>query len=143
MGLKIKLSGGIIMNDKRFLEAKQFMMEKHEGQQRKNGDPYSLHPIAVSHILEIYGFDINYQIVGLFHDLLEDTNATIEQIKYYSNDNIAHAVQLLTKVKGYIMDEYLYNISQNELAKMPKLADRLDNMNPITFKTLDWSFRKE
>jgi (p)ppGpp synthase/HD superfamily hydrolase len=79
----------------------------------------------------------------LFHDLLEDTNATIEQIKYYSNDNIAHAVQLLTKVKGYIMDEYLYNISQNELAKMPKLADRLDNLNPITFKTLDWSFRKK
>lgn len=131
------------MTNEQLMAAKRFMRLKHEGQYRKTGEPYYFHPLAVAYILKKYGFGLEYQITGLFHDLLEDTDATVDQIRIYGNDDIAHAVQLLTKVKGYIMEEYIYNLSQYDLSKMPKLADRLDNINPTTFKKLPWSFRKK
>ena len=58
----------------------EYMKQKHEGQLRKQGTPYFMHPLEVSNILKTKGFDENYQIAGLFHDLLEDTDTTYEEI---------------------------------------------------------------
>jgi GTP pyrophosphokinase len=127
----------------RLKSAEMFMIDKHGNQLRKSGEPYYIHPLWVSKMLGSYDFNVDYQITGLFHDLLEDTDATVDEIKSYGNADIAHAVQLLTKVKGYIMSQYIYNICQNDMAKMTKLADRLDNLDPNTFKKLDWQFRKK
>ena len=60
--------------------ALEFAKEKHSGQKRIGGDDYITHPIAVCEIVKKQGFDENYLIAALFHDLLEDTDATEEEI---------------------------------------------------------------
>ena len=101
---------------------------KHEGQKRRNGEPYIEHPKRVAKYLKNKGFGIEYQIVGLFHDLLEDTDAKEEDILSLSNAEILNAVKLLTKRKGLSSKEYIRNILNDPLAKEVKAADRIDNL---------------
>ena len=108
--------------------ALEFAKAKHKGQKRIGGDDYITHPIAVSEIVKNQGFDENYQIAALFHDLLEDTDATQEEILRYGNQEILEAVKLLTKEKGYDMAEYVSSIKQNPIAFAVKAADRLHNL---------------
>lgn len=119
-------------------DAVEFMKEKHKGQTRKQGTPYYTHPLEVSDILKKKGFSEKYQIVGLFHDLLEDTNTTFEEIEKMTDSEIANAVQLLTKENGYIMEEYIGKINKNEIAKNVKLADRLHNLSEMHFATKEF-----
>ena len=105
-----------------------FAKEKHDGQKRIGGDDYITHPIAVCDIVKSQGFDENYQIAALFHDLLEDTDATEEEILKYGNTEILEAVKLLTKEKGYDMAEYIGAIKKNPVAFAVKAADRLHNL---------------
>jgi len=113
------------------LEIREFVKEKHKNQTRKQGTPYYLHPFAVADILEKMGFDENYQIAALFHDLLEDTDVTYEELINLSNLEIANAVKLLTKKENYIMSNYIEEISQNKMATAIKLADRLHNISEV------------
>ena len=108
--------------------ALEFAKAKHKGQKRIGGDDYITHPMAVSEIVKNQGFDENYQIAALFHDLLEDTDATEEEILQYGNQEILTAVTLLTKKKGYVMAEYISAIKQNPIAFAVKAADRLHNL---------------
>ena len=108
--------------------ALEFAKAKHKGQKRIGGDDYITHPIAVSEIVKNQGFDENYQIAALFHDLLEDTDATEEEILKYANQEILEAVNLLTKKKGYDMSEYISAIKHNPIAFAVKAADRLHNL---------------
>ena len=108
--------------------ALEFAKVKHKGQKRIGGDDYITHPIAVSEIVNNQGFDENYQITALFHDLLEDTDTTEEEILKYGNQEILEAVKLLTKKKGYDMAEYINAIKQNPIAFAVKAADRLHNL---------------
>ena len=108
--------------------ALEFAKAKHKGQKRIGGDDYITHPIAVLKIVKNQGFDENYQITALFHDLLEDTDAAEEDILYYGNERILEAVKLLTKKKGYVMSEYIEAIKNNPIAFAVKAADRLHNL---------------
>ena len=108
--------------------ALEFAKAKHKGQKRIGGDDYITHPIAVAEIVKNQGFDENYQIAALFHDLLEDTDATEEEILKYGSNKILDAVTLLTKKKGYVMAEYISAIKQNPIAFAVKAADRLHNL---------------
>ena len=108
--------------------ALKFATEKHRGQIRKEGIEYITHPVAVAELLKKLGYDIEYQITGLFHDLLEDTDVTDQEILSLSNDDVLKAVKLLTKYKGYIMDDYINNLKNNRIACVVKLADRLHNL---------------
>ena len=110
-------------------KAIEFIKQKHAGQKRKQGTPYYTHPLAVANLLKEKGFSIEYQIAGLFHDLLEDTDATLQEIIELSNEKVAEAVRLVTKTDGYVMSEYIKNIKENEMAKMVKLADRIHNLS--------------
>ena len=116
----------------------EFIKEKHKNQTRKQGTPYYLHPVEVSNILKEKGFSLEYQIVGLFHDLLEDTDATVEEIRELSNDRVAYAVLLLTKEEEYDMSEYIGRIKENDMAKMVKLADRIHNLSEAHMASLDF-----
>lgn len=107
----------------------RFMKEKHKDQKRIQGTPYYLHPLEVSNILAKKGFSKEYQIAGLFHDLLEDTNTTYEEIVKITNLEIAEVVRLVTKEDGYVMSEYIERIMQNDMARMVKLADRIHNLS--------------
>lgn len=126
-----------------------FATEKHKGQKRIGGDDYISHPIAVCEMVKEQGYGEDYQITALFHDLLEDTSTTEQEILQYGNQEILNAVKLLTKKKGYIMAEYIQGIKNNDIAFVVKTADRLHNLQcalstSIEFKrkyileTVDW-----
>ena len=130
-------------------KAIEFATEKHKGQKRIGGDDYITHPIAVFEIVKNNGYGEDYQITALFHDLLEDTNATEEEILKLGNGRILTAVKLLTKQKGYVMQEYIEAIKNNDIAFKVKTADRLHNLQcalvtDVEFKrkyileTVDW-----
>ena len=115
-------------DNKSLLLALEFAKEKHKGQKRIGGDDYITHPIAVCEIVKNQGLDESCQIAALFHDLLEDTDATEEEILQYGSPQILEAVKLLTKEKGYDMSEYIGAIKQNQIAFAVKAADRLHNL---------------
>ncbi len=138
------------MDDRESLQlALEFAKAKHKGQKRIGGDDYITHPIAVSEIVKKQGFDEIYQIAALFHDLLEDTDTTEEEILKYGNSQILKAVNILTKKKGYNMAEYINAIKQNPVAFAVKAADRLHNLQcaiitdeefkrKYILETIDW-----
>jgi len=121
-----------------FNEFKELVKTRHGNQKRKQGTPYYLHPFAVADILKEAGYGEDYQIVGLFHDLLEDTQTTYEEILSISTYEIANAVKLLTKEEDYKMDEYMSRIKLNELAKAVKLADRIHNLSEAHHASDKW-----
>lgn len=109
-------------------KALEYAAEKHRGQYRIGGEPYITHPVAAAQLLEKWGFGTEYQITALFHDLLEDTDAEESEILALSNKEVLKAVKILTKVKPYVMSEYVAKIKDNELAFAVKTADRLHNL---------------
>ena len=106
----------------------EFAKAKHKDQKRIGGDDYITHPMAVCELVKSRGFDETYQIAALFHDLLEDTDATEEEILKFGSPEILEAVKLLTKEKGYDMSEYIGDIKNNPIAFEVKAADRLHNL---------------
>ena len=136
-------------DEERYDNAFRFVAEKHKGQFRIGGAEYITHPMAVAEIVREKGKNIDCQIAALFHDLLEDTDATESEILAYGNEGILKAVKLLTKQKGYDMAEYVAGIRQNEIAFAVKAADRLHNLRcalvtdtefkrKYIFETVDW-----
>lgn len=126
--------------DAKFEKALEFAAEKHNGQCRKGGEPYITHPLAVAQLLKDQGYSIEYQIAGLFHDLLEDTDATEAELEQLGSDEICQAVKLLTKYPGYVMSEYIAGIRANKMAFAVKAADRLHNLRCSL--TADREFRE-
>ncbi len=115
------------MNNILFENALRLITDKHAGQTRRNGEPYVMHPIRVAIDLRNQGYDLVYQIAGLFHDLLEDTDTTEEEIAVYGDD-ILTAVKLLSKNYSKDKRSYTDNILANPIAKAVKTADRIDNL---------------
>ena len=112
----------------RVQRALAYAREKHDGQKRIGGDEYITHPVAVCEIVKAQGYGEDYQITALFHDLLEDTDATEEEILRLGNEEILAAVRLLTKEKGCDMAAYIGRIKANKIAFVVKSADRLHNL---------------
>lgn len=104
-----------------------FMILKHANQKRKDGSPYFIHPLTVAIRILEKGYGLDYILAALFHDLLEDTDATEDEILSYSNTSVLEAVKLLTKTdlnkKSYIDD-----ILANDIAKVVKGEDRIHNL---------------
>ncbi len=120
-------------------EAVEFAAKKHSGQFRIGGSEYITHPIAVANYLKEKGLPSSYQLAGLFHDLLEDTDATEDEIISHSNEEVYRSVVLLTKRKGYEIESYLGAIRDNPMALSVKIADRIHNLHsakiaPLAFR---------
>ena len=77
---------------------KQWVKEKHAAQTRKHGTPYYLHPFAVCDMLKEKGFGLEYQIVGLFHDLIEDTDVTYEEINEQRSSSNSKTINKRTRI---------------------------------------------
>jgi len=77
-------------------------------------------------VMKKYGDD--YIITALFHDLLEDTDATEEEILQLSNSRVLKAVKLLTKTKNISSKNYITGILSNGIAKAVKCEDRIHNL---------------
>lgn len=137
-------------------KALAFATQKHKGQYRIGGEEYISHPIAVAGIVREKGYGLEYTITALFHDLLEDTDATTDEIEEIGGSNVLEAVKLLTKFNGYNMKDYVNGIRSNDIAFVVKSADRLHNLRSALvadedfkrryiLETVDWylDFSKE
>lgn len=124
-------------------KAYHFAIKAHEGQTRKNGEPYIHHPIATAKILAEIGMGGKTIAAGLMHDVPEDTNVTLEDIEAEFGKEIASLVDGVTKLgkiklRGSHEEYFLENLRKMFLAMAAdirvviiKLADRLHNMHTL------------
>lgn len=112
------------MSDK-VLAALRFAEFMHKGQVDKAGVPYIEHPKTVASMVD--GEDA--KVVALLHDTVEDTGATVDEIRSMFGDRVADAVACLTYDKSVPYLEYVANIKGNDLAREVKLADLKHNMD--------------
>lgn len=131
-------------NNELVIKAFEIAKKLHEGQLRKSGEPYIIHPIAVSMILASFGMDNETIIAGLMHDVVEDAPYTREQLVEDFNEEIALLVDGVTKL-GNIKYDSKEQLQAENFRKMflamskdirvliIKLADRLHNMRTLEY----------
>ena len=118
--------------------------QAHKGQKRKSGEDYIIHPVEVAIILSSYGMDTETISAGLLHDIVEDTDLTLDDIKKNFNEDIGRLVNGVTKISKIsyttIEDEKVENIRKMIVAMAAdirviiiKLADRLHNIRTIEY----------
>ena len=73
----------------RVARAVEVAKKAHEGQFRKTGEPYIIHPLAVKKILEEWGMDEDTIIAGILHDTIEDTDLTLDDIRNEFGESVA------------------------------------------------------
>lgn len=121
-----------------------FARDAHKGVKRKSGEPYIIHPIAVARIVvEEVGLGVKSVIAALLHDVVEDTDYTVDDIKHHFGEKIASMVDGLTKLSGVVakgsseqaenFKKMLLTLSDDVRVIIIKLADRLHNMRTLGF----------
>ena len=126
----------------RIHEAYELAREAHAEQKRKSGEPYIIHPIAVATIVaEELKLGANPVIAAFLHDVVEDTDYTMDDIRQRFGDDVAFLVSVVTKKStGHYeiskqVDNYkqmLNSIHYDIRALLVKLADRLHNMRTLS-----------
>ncbi|MBQ6072762.1 MAG: bifunctional (p)ppGpp synthetase/guanosine-3',5'-bis(diphosphate) 3'-pyrophosphohydrolase [Bacteroidales bacterium] len=135
------------------LKAFEFANEAHKGVRRRSGEPYILHPIAVAKIVvDEIGLGCKSICAALLHDVVEDTDFTVEDIQRLFGDKIASLVEGLTKIKTALDNDnknksqanhrslqaenfrrILVTLNDDVRIVLIKLADRLHNVRTIQF----------
>ena len=116
--------------------------EAHEGVRRRSGEPYLLHPLAVAKIdIEEIGLGVKSVVAALLHDVVEDTEYSVEDMERIFGPKIASMVDGLTKMSGVFnadtseQAEYfrkvLLTLSDDVRVILIKIADRLHNMRTL------------
>lgn len=123
------------------IKAMIYAKKMHRKQKRIGGEPFIIHPMSVMKYLEAKGYIGDILYVALFHDLLEDTKATEDDIKRHSNQVVLDAVKLLTKKEGYDQKSYLEGIKGNQLALKVKVADRIHNLKSAVCTTKSFKIK--
>ncbi|WP_413578336.1 RelA/SpoT family protein [Bdellovibrio sp. HCB290] len=135
--------------DLKFIEKAYYFSEKHhEGQIRRSGEPYISHPLSVAAILADLHLDLDTIATGLLHDTVEDTDATLEDIRREFGEAVAHLVDGVTKIgqmkfknshekQGENIRKMIVAMGKDVRVVLVKLADRLHNMRTLNFMPFD------
>ena len=125
------------------VKAYNFARQAHKGVRRRSGEPYIKHPIAVAQIVsEEIGLGSTSICAALLHDVVEDTDYTVEDIENIFGPKIAMIVDGLTKISGGIFGDHasaqaenfkklLLTMSEDIRVILIKMADRLHNMRTL------------
>jgi GTP pyrophosphokinase len=126
-------------------KAFNFARQAHKGVRRHSGEPYIMHPLAVARIVcKEIGLGSTSISAALLHDVVEDTDYTIEDIRNLFGDKIADIVDGLTKISGGVFGAHasqqaenfkklLLTMSEDIRVILIKIADRLHNMRTLKF----------
>jgi GTP diphosphokinase / guanosine-3',5'-bis(diphosphate) 3'-diphosphatase len=130
-------------DEKLIRKAFKMANEAHRGTRRKSGEPYIIHPLEVAFIVsEEIGLGVTSTVSAILHDVVEDTELTIENIENSFGKKIASIVDGLTKISG-VFDKESNSLQAENFRKMLltlsddvrvifiKLADRLHNMRTL------------
>ena len=135
--------------DKRLIrKAFDMALESHKDMRRKSGEPYIYHPIAVAQIAaEEIGLGPTSIVCALLHDVVEDTNMTLEDIEREFGKKVAMIIDGLTKISGVFdtnsslqaenFRKMLLTLADDVRVILIKLADRLHNMRTMEFMPRD------
>ena len=123
----------------------RFAREAHKGARRHSGEPYILHPLAVAKIvISEIGLGSTSICAALLHDVVRNTDYTLEDIEIVFGPRIASIVEGITKISGGIMDarsdvqaenfrKLLLSMSTDVRVVIIKMADRLHNMRTLRY----------
>ncbi len=132
----------------KILSAYEFAEKAHKGQKRSSGQDYIIHPLAVSFILLELGMDTDTICSALLHDVVEDTPATLDDLKKRFGQDVALLVDGVTKLgkiptnskeqqQAENVRKILLAMSQDIRVMIIKLADRLHNMRTLKHRPPD------
>lgn len=131
---------------KKITDAYILARDSHGNQMRESGEPYISHPIAVACILLDYRMDTDTIVAALLHDVVEDTDVTLETLAKKFGNDVARLVDGVTKIKHVPLvntkeeqkaettRKILIAMSKDIRVIIIKLADRLHNMRTLEFK---------
>ena len=132
------------LNKGEITRALEFAEMAHDGQKRKSGEPYIIHPVATAIILIDMGMDTETVVAALLHDVVEDTEVELSEVRQKFGDDVATLVDGVTKLgllpltsreeqQAENVRKMLLAMSQDIRVVVIKLADRLHNMRTIDY----------
>ena len=140
----------ILDDDKQYdmskiITAYEFAEKAHASQTRSSGEPYIIHPLAVSYILLELGMDTDTICAAMLHDVVEDTPTTLEEVKKRFGQDVAMLVDGVTKLNkipifnkeeqlAENIRKILLAMSQDIRVMIIKLCDRLHNMRTLSYR---------
>ena len=134
-------------------KAFNFSRQAHKGVRRHSGEPYIMHPLAVARIVcKEIGLGSTSICAALLHDVVEDTDYTVDDIKNLFGDKIAGIVDGLTKISGGVFGAHaseqaenfkklLLTMSEDIRVILIKIADRLHNMRTLEFMQVNKQYK--
>ena len=134
-------------------KAFNFARQAHKGVRRHSGEPYIMHPLAVARIVcKEIGLGSTSICAALLHDVVEDTDYTVEDIRNLFGDKIAEIVNGLTKISGGVFGAHasaqaenfkklLLTMSEDIRVILIKIADRLHNMRTLEFMQVNKQYK--
>ena len=134
-------------------KAFNFARQAHKGVRRHSGEAYIMHPLAVARIVcKEIGLGSTSICAALLHDVVEDTDYTVEDIRNLFGDKIANIVNGLTKIAGGVFGAHaseqaenfkklLLTMSEDIRVILIKIADRLHNMRTLEYMQLNKQYK--
>lgn len=129
----------------KIISAYEFAAKAHSNQVRSSGEPYITHPVAVAYVLLELGMDTDTICAALLHDVVEDTDTTLEELRKLYGQDVAMLVDGVTKLgkiplftkeeqQAENVRKILLAMSQDIRVIIIKLCDRLHNMRTLQFR---------